>query len=282
MKIGILQSAGIAGNIIDVALGHPEHSDIFEPVIYSKENQNERNVGADLKFGNISAIVVAPGAATELKFSGAITVFADDHIRVASIMEGRGEDTDSLTADDVAMTLRKLWRTIKRDFCVSLPRIAVLSAGEGHNDTDDIVRNTISDLCEESIYAYGPYDMETYIQEMYHQHFDITVCLTDSQTKRVLSEISEETYSRFLAGIPIVVVQTAYSANYEFDESDLDDPAQALRQAIYTAIDVVQNREGYDEAHADPLQKLYHERRDDSEKVRFAVNRKPEQAQQQQ
>jgi 4-hydroxythreonine-4-phosphate dehydrogenase len=44
---------------------------------------------------------------------------------------------------------------------------------------------------------------------------------------------------------------------------------QSLRNAIYEAIDVWHNRQNYDEPLEHPLPKLYHEKRDDSEKVRF-------------
>ena len=68
-----------------------------------------------------------------------------------------------------------------------------------------------------------------------------------------------------------------YPATYQFEEDDLDDPAHALRAAIYTAMEVRRNRKAYDEAHESPLPKLYHERKDDSEKVRFAVSKRKEQ-----
>ena len=54
--------------------------------------------------------------------------------------------------------------------------------------------------------------------------------------------------------------------------------ASSFRQAIYTAIDIYRNRKNFDEATANPLPKLYHEKRDDSEKTRFAVPKAKEQA----
>ena len=50
----------------------------------------------------------------------------------------------------------------------------------------------------------------------------------------------------------------------------------ALREAIYLAIDAFRNRASYDEPLANPLKKLYHEKRDDSEKVRFSIPKKHE------
>lgn len=45
----------------------------------------------------------------------------------------------------------------------------------------------------------------------------------------------------------------------------------SFRNAIYAAIDIFRNRADYDEPLQNPLKKLYHERKDDSDKVRFAV-----------
>jgi 4-hydroxythreonine-4-phosphate dehydrogenase len=47
-----------------------------------------------------------------------------------------------------------------------------------------------------------------------------------------------------------------------------------MRHAIYTAVDVLRNRINYDEPLKNPLPKLYHEKRDDSEKARFTVRPK--------
>ena len=47
-----------------------------------------------------------------------------------------------------------------------------------------------------------------------------------------------------------------------------------MRQAIYTAIDVFRNRQQYDEPLANPLPKLFHEKREDGDKARFAIRPK--------
>lgn len=47
----------------------------------------------------------------------------------------------------------------------------------------------------------------------------------------------------------------------------------AFRNAIYAAIDIYRNRINYDEPLSNPLPKLYKERKEEGEKVRFAVKR---------
>ena len=51
----------------------------------------------------------------------------------------------------------------------------------------------------------------------------------------------------------------------------------SFRNAIYLALDVFRNRIEYDEPFNNPLKKLYHEKRDDSEKARFSINKFKEQ-----
>ena len=50
--------------------------------------------------------------------------------------------------------------------------------------------------------------------------------------------------------------------------------AQSMRQAIYTAVDMFRHRADYDAPLGNPLPKLYHEKREDGDKARFAVRAK--------
>lgn len=281
MNIGILQSAGIAGRIIEVALNHPEHTDVFTPVIYSKENQNDKNVGSDLKFGNIQAVVVAPGSSTEFKFEGSVVVYIDDHLRLATAVPGKsiGEVSAALTKEVLTDCLRKCWMSLKRDFGLTMPRIGIVALNDTIDEAEkNIIAPAVAEATAEGIGVFGPYVLDDYLEENKFQHFDMTVVISDEQAQKMLGMVSSDLRTRFIAGIPMVMAQTDYSAAYEFDEADLEEPAQALRDAVYNVMDISRNRKVYDEAHKNPLPKLYHERRDDSEKVRFAVKKVTPQA----
>lgn len=276
MNIGILQSAGIAGKIIEVALNHPEHTDVFTPVIYSKENQNDKNVGSDLKFGNIQAVVVAPGSSTEFKFEGSVVVYIDDRLRLATAVPGKsiGEMSAALTKEVLTDCLRKCWMSLKRDFGLTMPRIGIVALNDTIDEAEkNIIAPAVAEATAEGIGVFGPYVLDDYLEENKFQHFDMTVVISDEQAQKMLGMVSSDLRTRFIAGIPMVMAQTDYSAAYEFDEADLEEPAQALRDAVYNVMDISRNRKVYDEAHKNPLPKLYHERRDDSEKVRFAVKK---------
>ena len=78
-----------------------------------------------------------------------------------------------------------------------------------------------------------------------------------------------------MAGLPLVCTTTAHGARHDIAGTWQAD-VSPFRHAIYEAADILRNRATYDEPLANPLKKLYHEKRDDSDKVRFAVSKNEE------
>ena len=79
----------------------------------------------------------------------------------------------------------------------------------------------------------------------------------------------------YTAGLSLVRTAPDHTAQYDIAGKGQADE-NMLRQAIYAAIDIFRHRATYDEAYVNPLKKMYKERRDDSEKVRFAIPKKAE------
>lgn len=260
-----------------MALNHPEHTDIFTPVIYSKENQNDKNVGSDLKFGNIEGVVVAPGSTTEFKFEGAMTMYLDEDFRMAVALPECPDDElpTSLTADHLRERITTAYRSMQRDFSISLPRVGVIALNEEKGDVEnEIMAPVIKELTEQKVYAFGPYTFAEYLEENKYQSFDITLVISDAQASTLLGAVASDNRTRFIAGMPMIMAMTDYPATFDFDKDNLQEPALALRNAVYHVMEISRNRKVWDDAHANPLPKLYHERRDDSEKVRFAMPKK--------
>ncbi|MDD7125028.1 MAG: hypothetical protein PUH87_08720, partial [Bacteroidales bacterium] len=231
------------------------------------------------KFGNIEAVIVAPGSATEFKFEGSMTVYADHGVRIAAIAaDGAGNDGQALDERIIRERIMKAWSVVCRDFLVSSPRVAlVFSDATTSLASADMLTTIVDSMQTEGIGIFGPYREEEYIKQSMSQHFDLTLAMTDTMAKEMADILTDDTRAIYLAGLPMLMAMTDYPATYQFEEDDLDDPAHALRAAIYTAMEVRRNRKAYDEAHESPLPKLYHERKDDSEKVRFAVSKRKEQ-----
>jgi 4-hydroxythreonine-4-phosphate dehydrogenase len=76
----------------------------------------------------------------------------------------------------------------------------------------------------------------------------------------------------YTAGLPIVRTSPDHGTAYDIAGQGKADE-NSLRQAIYTAIDIWRNRQNYDEPLKNPLPKLFHEKREDSNRARFAQPR---------
>ena len=74
----------------------------------------------------------------------------------------------------------------------------------------------------------------------------------------------------YTAGLPIIRTSPDHGTAYDIAGKGIANE-NSFRQAIYTAIDIFRNRINYDEPMANPLPKLYHEKRDESEKSRFST-----------
>ena len=72
---------------------------------------------------------------------------------------------------------------------------------------------------------------------------------------------------------PCIRTSADITPGYEIAGTNTADES-AFRNAVYLAIDTFRYRSSYDEACENPLPKLFHEKRDDSEKVRFAIPKK--------
>ena len=208
----------MAGRIIETALSHPEHTDVFKPVIYSKENQNDKNVSSDLKFGNIEAVIVAPGSATEFKFEGSMTVYADHGVRIAAIAaDGAGNDGQTLDERIIRERIMKAWSVVCRDFLVSSPRVAlVFSDATTSLASADMLTTIVDSMQTEGIGIFGPYREEEYIKQSMSQHFDLTLAMTDTMAKEMADILTDDTRAIYLAGLPMLMAMTDYPATYQF------------------------------------------------------------------
>ena len=167
--------------------------------------------------------------------------------------------------------------SLKRDVRISSPRIAVLSlnphAGDNGllgNEEKDIIIPAIEELEKKGIQAFGPFPADGFFGTAAYSHFDGVLAMYHDQGLAPFKTIALDNGVNFTAGLPIVRTSPDHGTAYDIAGQGKADE-NSFRQAIYTAIDVFRNRQFYDEPMQNPLPKLYHEKRDDSEKVRFAI-----------
>lgn len=215
--------------------------------------------------------------ATNSKGKG-LTIYVDGELRIASLTDDipLREALCILEKDYIIERAKTFAESLRRDFRISNPRIALLQANPqpGPEETD-IIQPAINELLSASVGVYGPYPADEYFSTCQFAHFDGTLATYYSQAMTPLRMLTSDSRVVLIAGLPIV--HTAPYSSPRFDIAGKGEADEsALREAIYLAIDAFRNRSNYDEPLANPLKKLYHEKRDDSEKVRFSIPKKHE------
>ena len=167
--------------------------------------------------------------------------------------------------------------TIRRDLRVLNPRIAVLAlnpVADGKEE-QEIILPAIAEMEQNGTRVFGPYAAEQFFGNRLYDVFDGILAMYHDQGMAPLKALAADECIRLLSGLSLVV--TAVDDNPLFEQAGKGVADESpLRQAVFTAIDVWRNRQTYDEPLANPLPKLYHEKRDESEKVRFSIPKKHE------
>lgn len=187
----------------------------------------------------------------------------------------------AITFDKLSASIKTFSEALKRNFRISLPRIAVMSlnpqVGNCSNEEQMIIAPAINQLVAEGIGVFGPFAVDDFFSNSDYYAFDGVLAMYHDQGVAPFVALSADYMINFVAGMPVVV--TSADMNPRFDIAGMGNADEtSFRHAIYCAIDAYRNSVDYDEPMANPLPKLYHEKRDDSEKVRFAIPKKHENA----
>ena len=209
----------------------------------------------------------------------ALMILMNDDLRVALV-------TTHLPIKDVAQAITKdlivekatiFSQTLHRDLRISKPRIAVLSLNPHAGDNgflgkeeQEIIPPAINELVEKGINAYGPYPADGFFGNAQYVAFDGVLAMYHDQGLAPFKTIAADEGVNFTAGLPLVRTSPDHGTAFDIAGKGIADET-SFRHAIFTAIDIFRNRANYDEPLANPLKKLYHEKRDEGEKVRFAV-----------
>ena len=208
----------------------------------------------------------------------ALMILMNETLRVALV-------TTHLPIKDIAKAITKegiiekatiFHKALKRDFRISSPRIAVLSlnphAGDNGllgSEEKDIILPAIEELADKGIQAFGPFAADGFFGSGAYDRFDGVLAMYHDQGLAPFKTIALESGVNYTAGLPIVRTSPDHGTAYDIAGKGIADE-NSMRQAIFTAIDVFRNRKFYDEPLQNPLPKLFHEKREDGDKARFA------------
>ncbi|WKN32395.1 4-hydroxythreonine-4-phosphate dehydrogenase PdxA [Porifericola rhodea] len=158
------------------------------------------------------------------------------------------EVSNHLTRDLVRRKLKVMENSLRHDFGILKPKIAVLGlnphAGEGGllgSEEEEIIKPVIEELKDEGNLTFGPYPADGFFGVNMYRKFDGILAMYHDQGLVAFKTLAFEQGVNFTAGLPVVRTSpdhgTAYDIAGKGEASEV-----SMREALYLACDVIKAR----------------------------------------
>lgn len=234
----------------------------------------------DLKNGDLDAMVTAPlnKKAVAVHFPGftghteylinefgvkdGLMFLIADKMRVGVVTNHLplSQVPSALTTEMILSKIRLMDASLRRDFGIVRPRIAVLGlnphSGDGGllgNEEIDVIIPAVEAAGRDDILAFGPYSPDGFFSTHQQYNFDAVLAMYHDQGLIPFKALAFDTGVNFTAGLPVVRTAPDHGTAYELAGKGMANP-MPMKSAIYEAIDIVRNRWNYDQMRENVLQ----------------------------
>lgn len=233
----------------------------------------------DLAAGKVDVLVTAPISKETIQMAGfefpghteyladlsgkkeALMMMVSNDLRVALVTShiSLKQVIEEVTTEKVLYKIQELEKSLKKDFGLIRPRIAVLGlnphAGEkGKMGTEEaeVINPAINQAKEKGILAFGPYPADGFFGSRQYSTFDGVLAMYHDQGLTGFKSIAFDDGVNFTAGLPIV--RTSPDHGTAFDIAGKGEAhEQSMRSAIYLAMDIFRTRQRIKEMNENPL-----------------------------
>ncbi len=267
-------------NVINVLSGEPEFQEgqaTQEGGKYAFESLEQAT--QDLASGKIDVLVTAPISKEAMNKSGfkfpghteyladmagqedALMLMVSANLRVGLVTTHipLKDVSQTITIDKVADKIRAFASSLKKDFAISRPKIAVFGvnphAGENGkmgSEEQEIIIPAIGRAKGEGILAFGPFPADGFFGSGAITQYDGILAMYHDQGLAAFKALAFDDGVNFTAGLPIIRTSPDHGTAYDIVGKNKAS-GQSMRNAIYMAIDVHRNHQMHREITADPL-----------------------------
>jgi len=251
--------------------------------------QNDENVGKyaiksfvaatnALKDGLVDVLVTAPInkyniQSDDFKFPGhtdyldqelegnALMLMVQVNLRVGLLTDHIpvNEVSKHLTEQLMLQKIETINKTLKQDFSINKPRIAVLSLNPHAGDNgvigkedDTIIKPTLKKIFDKGILAFGPYSADGFFGSGQYEKFDAVIATYHDQGLIPFKTLSFGSGVNYTAGLNKIRTSPDHGTAYEIAGKGMADHS-SFKEAVYLAIDIYNSRNEYREVSKNPL-----------------------------
>ncbi|GAA3643155.1 4-hydroxythreonine-4-phosphate dehydrogenase PdxA [Flavivirga jejuensis] len=178
-----------------------------------------------------------------------------DHVPVKDIVEHISEDL-------IVKKINIVYESLKKDFKINKPKIAVLGINPHTGDNgvigsedDAILRPTLKKIKEAGKLVYGPYAADSFFGSSNYKNFDAIIATYHDQGLIPFKTLSFGQGVNFTAGLNKVRTSPDHGTAYEIAGKGEAD-SSSFKEAVFTAIQIFKNRFDYEVLTSNPLKKI--------------------------
>lgn len=174
------------------------------------------------------------------------------HIPIAKVAE-------SITPELIKSKVETMYNSLKQDFGINKPKIAVLSLNPHCGDKgvigkedDDIIVPTIAEIAATGKLVFGPYAADGFFGSETYKQFDGVLATYHDQGLAPFKALSFGKGVNFTAGLSHIRTSPDHGTGYDIAGKNLANPSSFI-EALFSAIEIFKKRKEYKELTENPL-----------------------------
>ncbi len=167
-----------------------------------------------------------------------------------------------VTRENILSKLQVVNESLKKDFGINKPKIAVLGLNPHAGDEGlvgkeeiDIIKPAIRDAKQRDIFCFGPYSADAFFARGQYEKFDAVLALYHDQGLIPFKSLAVGEGVNYTAGLSAVRTSPDHGVAYDIAGKGIADEA-SFREAIYKCIDIINMRLERNEQYKNPLKKM--------------------------
>lgn len=158
---------------------------------------------------------------------------------------------ESITPELIKKKVAVMHKSLRQDFNISKPKIAVLGLNPHCGDKgviggedDTVVRPTIHEIKETGVLVFGPYAADGFFGSETYKQFDGVLAMYHDQGLAPFKALSFGNGVNFTAGLDKIRTSPDHGTGYNIAGKNKANPA-SFKEALFTSLQIFKNRKEY-------------------------------------
>ncbi len=187
-----------------------------------------------------------------------------ENMRVALLTEHLPvkEVSQQISKEAIISKLQVINNSLKRDFNIAKPRIAVLGLNPHAGDEgligkeeEEIIKPAIKEAKHRDVFCFGTYPADAFFARGQHEKFDAVLAMYHDQGLIPFKSLAIGEGVNYTAGLPGIRTSPDHGVAFDIAGQGKADES-SFRAAIFKCVDIILGRREYDEQYNNPLKKM--------------------------